>query len=263
MILQKNKNDFLHVRNEKKGYVSIFNHNTRTTTFLNETAYEILKLVNEGKNYEEIVSIYNSKYGMGENLEEEVLNTLYSLKYRKLIEFEMENNNISENDIRVAGEKDYSEISKLIKNNFIKPNKYIYMAADNEVYYNEETIRIRQFNNYEYNIVAVENARIEAVLTIAPPRSQFFGTSLITGIFFSPDMSEDKCKLLFTKLLEKGKEYLLGDINKIRIHIPDTENLRNKKELIYLLLENGFINEATLKNEICKKYDLIFYTLFI
>ena len=91
---------------------------------------------------------------------------------------------------RVAGERDYRDISKLLTG---EDTVRMGVVPADKVYMSEDNIRARQFNNDEYNFIYTENGEIKGVLIACMPQAGSFSAAFrLCGIAIArgcdPDM---------------------------------------------------------------------------
>lgn len=235
------------VREENNGTYSFLNKTTGQIFFLNSTSSFIFEHT-EINDLDELIHIVHSNYPNIniDNIRNDYENLLYKMSALGIAS--IENVPHKKNDICVAGEKDYLPISNFI-NRVIKDKSYLVYGVDKiKEYYNVVSVRMRQFNNTEYNFIHYNDfGEIDACIVLG--RGTYMSVLPIFGIFVPKNNTN-----LLNELLEFAFS-VTPEVNKIRFSAKgDDDNV-----IVDMLLSFGFVQEATLKKEIAN-VDLKIYS---
>lgn len=241
--------DNFRVREEKNGTISFLNLRTMNIVFLNKTASIIFQHP-EINNLESLTKLLMIQYPRTNKdiIEQDCIDLLYrmdALEIISLTDVECKNEHIF-----VAGDSDFSNISKFIKRCINKDKKVLLCSSIDLNHFSAYAIRVRQFSNLEFNFVHTdENNEIDALITCGTnPGSSAF---VITNIFSSKTQ---------IKTLQEIIDYIFKmtkDLTKFRVMLSNILD----NDLYQILSQLGFSEEAILRKEYGSQ-DLICYALF-
>ena len=164
-----------------------------------------------------------------------------------------ENPREEEKSVRVAGEKDYRGIASFLAAN--RKQCYGSYYVTDESYVNEDGIRMRQFNNNEYNILSFKDGAIEAVMLTGMPRNYNMENNFrLAWVVLADDVPEAEIDDIIMKLLDYACEKLGREFSCFRyLSIGEDERL------LSVLLRYGFKKKAFLKKETIDGRDVTVY----
>lgn len=250
MIKYNINHDNFKVRKEENGNYSFLNKTSLKIVFLNKTASEIFNNENI-KNSSDLIKYFKNKFPEVDDsqIESDCINILYKMNALDIIEI-IESDESNNAEIRVAGESDYKKISKFVKE-CLKSNSLLLCSSIDLNHYSAYAIRVRQFNNSEFNYLHFDkNGIIDAMITLSVVGST--SSYAITDIFVKNDEQ---------KIIEQILKYIFHitpSLAKIRIMIRDN---KESSKLIGVFEKLKFEKEAVLKKEY-NNIDLLVYSLF-
>lgn len=245
-----NQNNFK-VRKEENGTFSFLNKTTQKIVFMNKLASFIYNNV-EITDLEKLVDVIYEKFEGADKTEIKVdcERILYQMEALDIVSITSDNQKIMQG-IRVAGEKDFNAISCFIKSNLHEKGKAILCNSNKKDDYSTYAIRVRQFNNSEYNFISTdEKGEINALVTL--------GIGLSNTVFTMTNLFADKNDIVLIKNIISYVFNVTENLTKIRITIKDDDKSKELKDFILTL---GFEKEAVLKKEY-GDLDLICYSVF-
>lgn len=235
------------VREENNGTYSFLNKTTGQIFFLNSTSSFIFEHP-EINDFDELIKIVHNNYPSIniDTIKHDYEDLLYKMAALGIAS--IDNVPHKKNDTCVAGEKDYLPISKFI-NRVIKDKSYLVYGVDQiKEYYNVASVRMRQFNNTEYNFIHYNDlGEIDACIVLG--RGTYMSVLPIFGIFV---------KRNDIKVLSELFEFAFAatpEANKIRFSAKGDDD----NAIVDILLSLGFVHEATLEKEI-ENADLKIYS---
>lgn len=154
----------------------------------------------------------------------------------------------------IAGERQYREISAFYKTAIRNAHTILYTSSDE--YHSEDMIRMRQFNNKEYNFIRRDSNGICAVLTIGVSGMQQVDcTGKINSVAFRAGDDDAMCRRSMESLVRFAAECFRGDLNKFRfIYTGSAQDW-----LLGAFEGLGFKKVCTLEREIAGSIDVTFY----
>ena len=159
---------------------------------------------------------------------------------------------------RVAGERDYRALAAFIQANMGQGLSL--QPSSNPEYYNEDSLRYRQFNNHEYNFLMEEEGKIIAGMNVAVPGLNDVSNAVFfQSVVFSKELPEDRCRKIFCGFVDFISAAFKGDLNKFRFALCSCSDA----PLYALLPEMGFSRTAVFKKEADADTDLLLYDRMI
>lgn len=242
------------VRKEENDTISLMIKKTNQIIYLNSAARKILFDPNKTGDLDKFVQNLNveDKEQAYKDYEE----LLYQLECFELVKIEKEEQE-SILGCKIAGEKDYNEIARFITANI--KNQFSYSNVVNMKYYNPISIRTRQFNNNEYNILYFSEGKIIADLVVAlPPKTSGFVVVYFNAVFFSKELNESDSKRVLKELLEYASKLFEKNFCKLRFHY-----FNEMQNWLLDTLENmGFNKVCTFEKELREDKALTVYDKF-
>lgn len=242
------------VREEENDTISLMINKTNQIIYLNNAARKILFDPNKTEDLDKFVESLDvdDKTQAYKDYEE----LLYQLECFELVKVEKEEQESSDG-CKIAGEKDYNEIAQFINANI--QNQFSYSNVVNMKYYNPISIRARQFNNTEYNILYFLDGKIVADLVVAlPPNTSGFVVVYFNAIFFNNTLNEDECKKILGELLKYVSKLFEKKFCKLRFHyFNETQNW-----LLPILKSLGFKEICTFEKELRDNKSLTVFDKF-
>lgn len=245
--------DNFRVREEANGNYSFLNKTTQKIVFLNKSASYIFNN-REINSLNELVVKFKEKYkDISENeLMEDCKDILYKMNALGIVSLEDMQEKVLQK-VKIAGEEDYKIISEFIKKS-IKTKGILLCSSIDLNYYTPYAIRVRQFNNKEYNYMHFNNGVMDALVTISSIASN--SSYAISDIFIDNKNIDSTCNILneiFVYIFNITK-----NLAKIRIMIKENKESIN---LINLFEKLNFKKEAILHKEY-NNINLLVYSLF-
>lgn len=258
----KIKNSLFNVKSELDDTLSILIKESRQLIYLNKTASLIINNNKAIKDTDDLIEEVKDKFNV-ENMSDLAIKSdlndlLYQLEALGIAQI-INRENIQFDQIRIAGEKDYSNISKFIIKNI--DNKNAYSSIVNKNYYEPYLIRTRQFNNLEYNVLKYdENGNIIAnIVLLLPPAASYFTSMNINSLIFNENIDSEYMETIIKEMFKFINDNFKMDFNKIRIfHFDERQD-----SIIEILKKIGFKKICVYEKEIEKSIDLIVYDKFI
>lgn len=254
--------NLFNVKSELDDTLSILIRKSRQLIYLNKTASLIINNDQEVKDTDDLITKVKDKFNV-ENMSDleiksDLNDLLYQLEALGIVQI-INRETIKFNQIRIAGERDYSNISKFIKKNIDNDNTYCSIVNKN--YYEPYLIRTRQFNNLEYNILKYdENGNIIAnMVLLLPPTASYFTSMNINSIIFDKDIDYENVEIIIDEMFKFIVDNFKMDFNKIRIFYFD----ERQESIIEILKKIGFKKICVYEKEIEKSIDLVIYDKFI
>lgn len=237
-------------REEDEQTISLIVKETNKILFLNRTAAVLIKYANEVIDTKELLKYFEFPDDTENDIENQFINTIYLLHAYGIAEIE-EKDKDNTLTIDIAGERDYYRIADFISANYNNPLNHI--AVHSKEYYNVVTLRERQFNNFEYNIMKYLDGQIVAVLVVGVPvAGAKFSVIAINSLIFEQELDNDEVKEIAEELICFVENNFKDRFNKIRFYYY--EGLRGFLKNISRNL--GFELICTFKNEIDKKINV-------
>lgn len=249
-------------RKELNGVSSITVTTTHQTLYLNPTLTELYETRDTYSDTDELAKHIKDVLGEAapniEIIEKDYIEALFQFRAYNAVTLSNEPPQDSTDEIRVAGECDYHLISEFTLNHF--SNELNYFAIENKNYFSAQAIRIRQFNNNEYNILAFdEDGMVGNLVVGVPPVGSVFSWLGIQNIVFDNKISTEKQKEYLAKQIEFVRANFGSRYNKIRIYIYGDFSGKS----LNLLKDMGFKHKCCFEKEIDKTMDLNVYDFFI
>ena len=244
----------LKVREELDGTASIFIRPSKQVLYLNKTASEIIRNAGEITDSKDLAEYVIAKFNYNpadkSRIIEDLEDTVYLLSTYSVLKLIEDKNDDPRNTVRVAGEKDYVDISDFIKRNINNPENYFY--NDFIELYSPVPIRTRQFNNLEYNILAKKEGRIVAILTLAIPPKMSTALSVIL-VAFECGLSKETSISVMEQMLNYSSGLFKKSMKKYRVNI-----FNEKQRGVSSMFDNlGFREITRYVNETRDGNDLI------
>ncbi|PWX29380.1 hypothetical protein CYK93_14720 [Clostridium perfringens] len=250
--------NFSYKRNENHGYISVHSKKLpfAKEIFINPTAYEILKLCNGKRTPEEIsLQIVSLFKGISKEIvDKDLKEVLFQYSKYALINWEegfnpfMNRYSINLNNdfkLTLADETSLVELKDFLeKDDKLHNIRYLNTTRNIKEYRDELILRQKLFMySEEFVLLKDKNNRIAGVLSVLIP-SNMKSTCSSIGII---DMPKEFVSDSISFIVKIIKEIAVKDLSKIKYQhiLDDNEN----KDFRKIFLENGFISEATLKNE--------------
>ena len=201
-----------------------------------------------------------NKYDIGQRdikeVEEDLIDALYNLEAFGLVNL-LEKKRVNDS-LKIAGERDYSNISKFIINNMHKNLSYV--SVKESEYYNAIAVRIRQFNNMEYNITKYKDNKVIFNMVIMPPANEsVFTVITINSMVFYEGINNEEAMSILNDVFKFIEAHFSTEYNKIRF-LYFNKKYKNIKNILETL---GFKQVCIYEKEINKCEDLIIYDKFI
>ncbi len=235
-------------REEKNGTYSFMNLETMQIMFLNKTASIIYNNADIDILDDLVVFIMNNFKGVTfDEAKKDCEQILNYMDVLGLINIVRESSCVEQ--ITVAGENDYKDISQFILDSLCLKDVYMLLSSNKKTDYSAYAIRNRQFNDLEYNFIHRDhNNKIDALLTFSYNK----GSSILT---LTNIVGEFKNETIFSEIIQYVLEQTMF-LTKIRFLIEDNK-INNIKNLIEKL---GFTIETKLKKEYDNN-DLLIYSI--
>lgn len=243
-------------RNEDNDTISLMIKSTDQIIYLNKSAKKILLEDNKSWELSDIIDCWNIDEKNKKEIYKDYEELLYQLECFGIVEIERDNIT-KDNGCRIAGERDYFNIADFIQKNIYY--RFSYSNITNMKYYNSISIRTRQFNNTEYNILYCLNGEIVAVLVIAlPPNTSGFSVTYLNAVFFKNSLDEKDCITILKEQISFVDELFRRDFRKIRFHYYDAK----QKWLLAQLETLNFKKICTFEKELYSNKNLSIYDKF-
>ena len=212
---------------------------------LNKTAVCLLDNTDKERDTDELFS------GCDEALQKDLRKGLTLLSAFEIAEIFDDPRN-EDKDIRIAGERDYREISAFLT----KSDNITYGNFKNDIaeYFNEDNVRARQFSNFEYNFLYRPGGVIKGVLLMVMPREYTFEKVCRTEwIVLAPDLKDSDTEII-KNLLTYAQKMFKNEFPIYRyLHIRDDD------KLLSILQAVGFEKTANLEEETSDNKDVEVY----
>lgn len=178
-------------RDEDDDTISLMIKETSQIIYLNAMAKKILETSHDFCELKDFVKMLNLDSGTEKIAMKEFEELIYQLESFGILLISNKEVFYGEG-CKVAGERDYADIANFIECNL--KNQYSYSSITNTAYFNSISIRSRQFNNLEYNILKRKDEKILSDLIISMPASTSgLSVIFINGIIFDSELTEEKC----------------------------------------------------------------------
>jgi len=259
-------------REEKEGYFTVISkvHPEARELIINPTARNILELTDGSRTMNEIELDFINKYPEvpNEKIKTDIFRTLSSFTRLGIVEWVGNNPFLYKNEeplgegysLSIGQEKDLRDIESFIKSmeNHAKVQEGIVFYMNPLIMqgeYSELALRQKLFAFSEEFFLLRKDSEIKGVMSFSlPAHPKEFGTTL--RLVICPEK-------FLNDLFKYSRDYLLylavRDISKIEFYETNTASVNDSFKKF--LLEEGFIKEAELKNELGLGKDLMIYSL--
>ena len=266
------RENLLYEREEKEGYFTVTSkvHPEARELIINPTARNILELADGSRTVNEIELDFINKYPEvpKEKIKTDIFRTLSSFTRLGIVEWVGNNPFLYKNEeplgegysLSIGQEKDLRDIESFIKSmeNHAKVQEGIVFYMNPLIIkgeYSELALRQKLFAFSEEFFLLRKDSEIKGVMSFSlPAHPKEFGTTL--RLVICPEK-------FLNDLFKYSRDYLLylavRDISKIEFYETNTASVNDSFKKF--LLEEGFIKEAELKNELGLGKDLMIYSL--
>lgn len=243
-------------RDEDEDTISLMIKKSNQIIYLNKSAKKILGMTEKDIDLKDFVESLNIDCLNKEFIYKDYEEIIYQLESFGIITISNKDKDIS-SGCKIAGERNYLEVANFIENN--KDNVFSYTSISNMQYYNPISIRSRQFNNTEYNLMYIRDERIISLLVVSlPPNTSGFSVIYLNSVFFENSIPEKECIGLLNELINFATKLFKDDFTKIRFHYFNTKQNWLLEQLKY----SGFKKSCALEQEIDKNIKLDVYDKF-
>ena len=214
--------------------------------FLDDLSSSIINNLNKATTIDELTNLVDLELKTDDKslLKEEIIRYLDKLNILKVVEISNNKDNIHNEDIfvKIAGDKDYKQISKFIIENINKESNSLNVIYDKniEIAYSETALRARQFNNIEYNFMAINNSKIVGYISIFMPTTNSTNcVANISNLILDKNLTENLKSDLVCKMINFAENSFESDLSKLRICL----NKNNSIDVIKYLNKLNFYED--------------------
>jgi len=260
--------EHLFTRTEQDGTSLLLIKPSAHQVFLNKTGVKILDLAFNYEDTDEVLTQLSKDYPSVDTriLESDMIELFHLLDIYEIICWDFNatklyNSFYLDNEnrvlVKIAGDKDYRNVSNFIKTIGLK-NSIYHCQVELPSYYDPIALRYHTFNDKEYGIFTCIDEEIHSYMSVIPPASEESMVLVITSIFLKPSLEDAVIRDLILGMLNRMMHLITGRVRKIRI--GDTG--KTAPEIINIFKSIGFEKECELKDE-APYGDLIMYTKFL